>query len=334
MNKELISDLRFQITEYFTRVDLQILCLELEIRYEEFDNEAFSSTVIKIIDHCNRYGLINDLIESCEKARPDLNWPSDSRTSLPPPRNLFFVILAMTKLQAQELLDETIFDNPTVAPITKSRYTQHKNLLAKGGIENFQSLYGDTAEEWRLYKHSSSSIKQIIQQTLEYHNDSKEQTQSELLSKFVTEAFCSNMETTAYKSTKKSLEKQGGMIIVDAISLHHPYIYNKLSNSGLLTNKKIAVLILSPMNEDARMNNALVKEIIQSNMNYVFERFEQDVDPSCEIGMGDINNFKRWFMNALHHISTEKQSMPEANKRLMENKIEHKRQGMNPKRVR
>jgi hypothetical protein len=330
---ELISHLRIQITNHFNTADLQTLCFELEVKYEDIRSEVFNTTVINIIEHCNRHGLLDDLIKYCEKERPRLIWrtPPDVSLSTSQSKEMSFVILAMTKSQVQELLDETIFADPNVAPITKSRFTQHKKLLVKSGVGNFQELYGATPEEWKPHKHSGLSIKQIVQKALEHHKDNSKQTDHILSPKFVTEDFCSSMETETYKVTKKSLEKQGGMIIVDAISLHHPYIYNKLSNSGLLTNKKIAILILSPMNESTEMNNDLVQEIIQSNMNYVFERFAQDADPSCEIVMGDINSFKRWFMNALYRISIEKQKMPEINKERLANIVSHEPRGMTPK---
>lgn len=315
MNIKPIRHLREQIIESYDENELRSLCFKLDITYGEIKRDAISDTVLTLIGFCRRHGRMNDLIIRLEVERKHLIWRAEQADSVNSPqlRDIYFVILAMTKLQVKELIEETIFATDDVAPNIRTRFIKHHELLVKGGVRNLQELYGDTPEEWRPHEHSGLSIRQIIQNSLNYHNAGLQQSNKVFSPKFVTEDFCSDMEAENYKIMKKSIEKQGGMIIVDAVSLHHPEIYKKLSNSGLLTNRKIAVLILSPMNEDMQMNNSLVQEMIRSNMRYVFERFAHDADPTCEIRVGDTNSFKRWFINALTQISIEKQKMPEVN---------------------
>jgi len=90
-----------------------------------------------------------------------------------------------------------------------------------------------------------------------------------------------------------------------------------------LTNEKTAVLIISPANKNTLSNNDLIKQVICSNMGYAFDRFDRKCDPSCEIGVVDAHAFKRWFINTLHKISTEKQIMQETTRERLKAITQH-----------
>ena len=225
-----------------------------------------------------------------------------------------FIVLAMTQPQIQERLEGNIFQHPEVLPIAGDRFTEHKKLLASDGIENLRELYGNTPEDWMPHDYWGATIEQVIWETLNHHNEEHLRPGEPIvLPKFVSEDFFS--DTEAHQTSKKMFEQRGGIIIVDAISLHHPQIYKSLSSSGLLTNEKTAVLIISPSNKNTLANNDLIEKVIRSNMEYAFDRYDRKCDPSCEIGVVDVHAFKRWFINTLHKISSEKQMMQETSRR-------------------
>jgi hypothetical protein len=233
-----------------------------------------------------------------------------------------FIVLAMTQPQIQELLEGEIFQHPEVARIVGDRFMEHKNLLASDGIENLRDLYGNKPEDWMPHDYSGLTIEQVIWKTLNHHNEEHLRPEEPIiLPKFVSEDFCS--DTEAYQTAQKMFEQRGGIIIVDAISLHHPSIYKKLSSSGLLTSEKTAVLIISPSNKNTLANNNLIEKVLRPNMGYAFDRFDRKCDPSCEIGVVDVHAFKRWFINTLHKISAEKQSMQETNRDRFKDILQH-----------
>jgi hypothetical protein len=233
-----------------------------------------------------------------------------------------FIVLAMTQPQVQELLEGEIFQHPEVARIVGDRFAEHKNLLASDGIENLRELYGNKPEDWKPHDYSGLTIEQAIWKTLNHHNEEHLRPGEPIvLPKFFSEDFCS--DTEAHQTAKKMFEQRGGIIIIDAISLHHPHIYKRLSGSGLLTNEKTAVLIISPSNKNTLANNDLIEKVIRSNMGYAFDRFDRKCDPSCEIGVVDVHAFKRWFINTLHKISAEKQSMQETNRNRFKDISQH-----------
>ncbi|MBN8657126.1 MAG: trypsin-like peptidase domain-containing protein [Anaerolineae bacterium] len=233
-----------------------------------------------------------------------------------------FIVLAMTQPQIQDLLEGEIFQRPEVARIVGDRFAEHKNLLENDGIQNLRELYGNKPEDWMPQNYSGLTIEQVIWKTLNHHNEEHRHSEEPIvLPKFLSEDFYS--DTQAHQIAKKMFEQRGGIIIIDAISLHHPDIYKRLSSSGLLTNDKTAVLIISPSNKNTLAKNNLIEKVIRDNMEYAFDRFETKCDPSCEIGVVDVNAFKRWFINTLHKISAEKQSMQETNRNRFKNILQH-----------
>lgn len=225
-----------------------------------------------------------------------------------------FVIMAMTKSQAHEIIDETIFSDPTVAPIARTLFVGHKDLLTHDGINELQGFYGTTPEEWKPHRFSETTIENIVWQMMNHHNEDHRHKEAPIvLPKFITQDFCSESDVT-YQKAKSYLEKQGGVIIIDSISLHHPKIYRRLSGSGLFNREEVALLVLSPISQGAHESNNLLEQVIRLNMNYAFDRFEQDCDLLCEIGVSDIRTFKRWFINMLHKITAEEKRMLGINK--------------------
>jgi len=161
--------------------------------------------------------------KSIIKIFPLLGADDDDSTAMEIP----FIVLAMTQSQIQELLEGKIFRHPEVAPIVGDRFTEHKNLLASDGIENLRELYGNTPEDWMPHDYLGLTIEQVIWKTLNHHNEEHLRPGDPIvLPKFVSEDFCS--DTEAHQTAKKMFEQRGGIIIIDAISLHHPHIYKKL----------------------------------------------------------------------------------------------------------
>lgn len=227
-----------------------------------------------------------------------------------------FVIMAMTEPQVHEIVDETIFEDPTVAPIAHTLFRGHKSLLTHDGITELENFYGQTPEEWKPHRFSDATIESVVWQMMNHHNEEHRHKEAPIvIPKFITKDFCSESDIS-YQKAKNYLEKYGGVIIIDSVSLHHPQVYKRLSGSGLINKDKVAVLVLSPVSQSTIDSNELLEKVIrtQMDMGYAFDRFERKCDLLCEIGVRDKRMFKRWFINMLHKITLDAKRMTETNR--------------------
>jgi len=70
-----MKQLRKQVAEYFNLNDLQNLCWDLGIPYEELGGDKLSAKVRGLLGICWRNGRIADLLAYCRKERPHVEWP-------------------------------------------------------------------------------------------------------------------------------------------------------------------------------------------------------------------------------------------------------------------
>lgn len=63
------------LTTYFNSSELNSLCFDLGINYENLPGETLDDKGRELINFCHRYSLITVLIEQCCKLRPVVFWP-------------------------------------------------------------------------------------------------------------------------------------------------------------------------------------------------------------------------------------------------------------------
>ncbi|MEM9776199.1 MAG: hypothetical protein AAF902_16600 [Chloroflexota bacterium] len=67
-------ELRRALEEYFNEIELQALCYDLRIDFDEVKRESKSATVIEIIERTWRHSMIDKLITLCQQQRPNVPW--------------------------------------------------------------------------------------------------------------------------------------------------------------------------------------------------------------------------------------------------------------------
>ncbi|MEM9776256.1 MAG: hypothetical protein AAF902_16885 [Chloroflexota bacterium] len=67
-------ELRKALEKYFDDVDLQTLCFDLRLDYDNVKRENKLATVIEIFETCMRRDIIEDLILWCQENRPNVPW--------------------------------------------------------------------------------------------------------------------------------------------------------------------------------------------------------------------------------------------------------------------
>lgn len=69
-----MPNLREQITSHFNKNELQNLCYDLSINYEELPGDTLSAKVRGLIEYCQRHGQNKILATKLANLRPNVNW--------------------------------------------------------------------------------------------------------------------------------------------------------------------------------------------------------------------------------------------------------------------
>jgi hypothetical protein len=206
-----------------------------------------------------------------------------------------FVIAAMTQAQVVDLMDETIFGDPGVAPAERVWFREFKQALQQYGCDSLQPCYGADRESWKPLHCPDTSIREIILDILEHINNSYREPQDlpRLLPSFLSKEFFAS-DRALRRQTLKQLRQLGGILIVDAISMFHPMLRQSISQSGVCTNRRVAIVVVSPVNTSTLPVNRLIEQVIDRQLETAFTRFEHEFDRTCEIGVSDLRSLKRW----------------------------------------
>ncbi|MCP4428868.1 MAG: hypothetical protein GY803_30655 [Chloroflexi bacterium] len=68
------SKLRKNLNDHFGVTDLQEICFDLNIDYEDLPGDDKRLKVMELIKHMNRRGHLQELIVMCQELRPNLSW--------------------------------------------------------------------------------------------------------------------------------------------------------------------------------------------------------------------------------------------------------------------
>lgn len=69
------SVLRHNLNQFFSADEVENVCFDLGINYEDLDGSNKSAKIRALIIYCERRGnAIDELVDTCKKSRPDVNW--------------------------------------------------------------------------------------------------------------------------------------------------------------------------------------------------------------------------------------------------------------------
>lgn len=212
------------------------------------------------------------------------------------PINVMCVVLSMTTSEAMSLKNTS---ETTANDLFES--------LQVYNINDISEYYHDNREEWVPYAHANhfdldaqqdaddtnKSIRTIICNLItKFNNESKQPIELN----FVTEQFFDPAHSVFLW---KEIIKQGGIIIVDAVSLLHDKIRNLLLQSGTIGVEKISILAISPINVSNIQTNKILEEFININLKYLASDFREPLIRRREIVRGDFRIFNTWFYSIL-----------------------------------
>lgn len=218
-----------------------------------------------------------------------------------------FVIVAMTRDEANDLITEAVFDEPTVASVERTRFRQFRESLQEHGINIADLLphYEEHRQNWRPHTCQRSTIYEIVSDIADLINQQWSETPSLSLihPQFFSSDFFAKDEDTRIETWDR-LGQLGCVIVVDAVSMFHPRLRHNLSHSEMGSNERVAMLVLSPINSCAIPVNQLIEREIGSQMQRAFARFSKYLDRLCEFGVGDLRALQRWLFTVLPETAT------------------------------
>jgi hypothetical protein len=68
------ATLRKKLVDLFSLEELQQICFDLGVDYEDLGSEGKSAKAVKLILFCQRRGRMNELMRACHELRPDAGW--------------------------------------------------------------------------------------------------------------------------------------------------------------------------------------------------------------------------------------------------------------------
>jgi hypothetical protein len=244
---------------------------------------------------------LNDPVILKEKT-DELIW--NIRGELPPPGvqavGIPFVIFAMVHQEADELISEIIFENPAVAPIERERFARLVEILAEHDFDDISEFYGETREGWRPPIANLAAIRDTIEEIVKRVNHHRQATPgvSIIRPQFFSADFLSD-DPDWRGQTWDQLSKLGCVLIIDAISMFHPFLRQKLLLSEFGSNERVSIVVLSPVGPGVLPINQFLEQEICPQMQRAFDRFATHLDMLCEFGIGDIRNLRRWLFSVL-----------------------------------
>lgn len=238
--------------------------------------------------------LYNKLDECISNAQKELCNPEE--TEIP------FVIMAMTKKEALQMKSGVAFENPYPNPKMKILFENFKTALEEHSARDFTESYGKERENWKPYEYSNKSIEDIISDGLSDYTDCKCEDDSviPLRANFRSSEF---FKKGSHMGDR--IKESGGILIIDAISLFHPVLYQHLLQAEVLSNPNIAILIHSPVNLKVKANE-LLETFIDDIAMHAYRRYDEELDPKCEIGINDLRSIRRWLFAIVDIINDKK----------------------------
>ncbi|MGB8645457.1 MAG: toll/interleukin-1 receptor domain-containing protein [Anaerolineae bacterium] len=229
-----------------------------------------------------------------ERRLPDFDQGGDDKILVP------FINAAMTRLEAEELFSEKIFEN-AIVPTSRNQWDQLRELKAEigeHGIRDYSSHYDTKRDNWTPHCHPHKKIREVVAEMAEQTNRSRRDSPGSLLIKpdLVSEDF---FQRETRMPVWRRMRQLGGIILLDAISLFHPFISDTLSRSEMSSNELLAILVIYPTGRTAINVNRVIEQTVRTQMESAFSRFGEEWDWKCEIGAGDVQALQRWLYAVL-----------------------------------
>ena len=205
------------------------------------------------------------------------------------------VIMAMTQEEAAALLSGQVFDDPDVPQRERERFGIFQQVLERDHMPNLQPSYATERDDWT--PHGMTNVHHIVDEVINSINNRGLHAPTKarkLEAEFLSNSFFAESDLIS-EPPRRRLREQGGILIIDTVSLFHPILYRQLLDSQVFGNEKgLAVYMISPISSALIHIHSYLEQEIARRLRVVFDRFDRRSDRLCDFGLSDTRMLRRW----------------------------------------
>lgn len=207
-------------------------------------------------------------------------------------QQLQVVVFAMTATEAKELKTGSIFEEPDITDEDSRKIEQFNGHFETIEINQDEILgcYQERRYEW-LPKIAAESLHKIIKKT-------SNSEQLDGISPKISNVDMFSTDVLKNALSANEFRKRGGILLIDAVSLFHPRLRQRLISSNLLGSDSIAISVIFPFGAEISPINRFIIEGAQDSLAVLFQRYTE-MDPLCEFGISNQHSLDRWMSNIL-----------------------------------
>ncbi|GAK56720.1 GUN4-like protein [Candidatus Vecturithrix granuli] len=206
-------------------------------------------------------------------------------------------VIAMNQSEVEELDSGKVFHNNRC-----DEFKQFKELKKVLGLkkDEIKSYYGRSRDEWIPLGTDRQSIKEIIEDAVDRLNKHfKLEEDEEIYIDYLSDDFFSEEQNTTITNR---LRNQGGILIIDTVSMYHPTLEKGLTHSQVMGHPdQIALIVISPLDKQkaSKIDELLSSHIYKSFMKIPFAAFEENAEALHEFDVNGDRCLRRRLISTL-----------------------------------
>lgn len=223
------------------------------------------------------------------------------RDEIEPDRiRLPIVLLVMSAKESVDLNSGIVFQG--YPNELRDDFKQLQQLLSQCGLTNWMQNYKQKPSAWQPFRDSTESIEQLINRALERI----EGVQKPVVPDFID---IHTLNESHNRNVLRQLRKEGCVVILDTISMHHPAIQHEFQRSLLDVFTTTIVARVAPVVDVLSVEQHIAIVIEKHIEMEFFKRFHIDWDDKCGEICASID-FARWLKNQIPKLLSDDAKVP------------------------
>jgi hypothetical protein len=222
-------------------------------------------------------------------------------------------VVAMKKQEAQQL----IVDKTLGIQMESSPLYDLVDRLREFEIEDLPSCYETERHNWQpLLTEDGTAVFEILEKIVQQTNDYlAHEARPQIQINNLSEAFLSEKSSERDRAWDL-FETQGGLVIVDALTLYHQPVLERLIESQLFgLNSPVGLVLISPLRTDKISIYQTLHLHMQHRLKRIYSHCVEKFDPFYELDVRNLHQFQRWLHSVLPNLPRRIMS-PEARQNL------------------
>jgi hypothetical protein len=217
-------------------------------------------------------------------------------------------VLSMTADEHAKLVQDPGSIGDRLGNEVQKRFESLAQELAAAQIP-WGQRYGATRDAWQPFGPGDMPVVQIVQDIADEINQRQLAKLRHRRIKVhwypfdaVKAQYCD--QDTSLRRVYKDVARAGCILVVDEVSLFHPFLNEAFRNSPFFNNEQVAMVTLSPFDPRGRAVDQLLESDPRRKLAGAFERYATEYDPQCELAVSDPRRLRRWLHASLPETVT------------------------------